>query len=158
MRLNKRGEGYVSTCFLILIYCIVIAVFVSFIMAVNTVRIVKRNTYKVIDGYVTAKSIDEFNSVKVGTDHAEQIDNELFIDSFCEYNNLTKNGTNLIAYTEDGEEKYRIKNLNLSFIQDKTLKLKTEYVIEIPVSFGEFDVVKAEVPISIKSKYTDKFS
>ena len=143
---------------MILIYCIAIALFVSFVTAVSIVRITKRNTYKVIDGYVTAKSIEEFNSVKVGTDHTEHLDNELFIDYFCEYNNLTKNGDALVAYTEDGEEKYRVTNLNISFIQDNTLKLKTEYVIEIPVSFGDFDIVKAEVPITIKSKYTDKFS
>ena len=158
MKINKKGEGYVSTCFMILIYCILIAVFVSFVTAVSIVRITKRNTYKIIDGYVTAKSIEEFNSIKVGTDHTEQLDNELFIDYFCEYNNLTKNGDALVAYTEDGEEKYRVTNLNISFIQDNTLKLKTEYVIEIPVSFGDFDIVIAEVPITIKSKYTDKFS
>ena len=158
MKNNKRGEGYVSTCFMILIYCIMIAVFVSFVTAVSIVRITKRNTYKVIDGYVTSKSIESFNSIKVGTDQTEQLDNELFLDYFCEYNNLTKEGNDLIAYTDAGEEKYRVTNLSLSFIQENTLKLKTEYVIEIPISFGNFDIVNAEVPITIKSKYTDKFS
>ena len=61
-------------------------------------------------------------------------------------------------YTENAEEKYRVSDLNISFIQDKSLKIKAEYTIEIPVSFGDFDLVTAEVPITIKSKYTDKFS
>lgn len=155
---NKRAEGYVRTAVMILIFCIGIAVFMLFVTAVNIVRISKRNTYKVIDGYVTEKSIESFNSIKTGTDYTEQLDIENFIDYFCEYNAMTKIGSELIAKTQDGNEKYRVKNLNISFIQDKTLKLQVDYVIIIPVSFGDFNIFKAEVPISIKSKYTDKFS
>jgi len=155
---NKRAEGYVRTAVMILIFCIGIAVFMSFVTAVNIVRISKRNTYKVIDGYVTEKSIESFNSIKTGTDYTEQLDIENFIEYFCEYNAMTKIGSELIAKTQDGKEKYRVKNLNLSFIKDKTLKLQVDYVIIIPVSFGDFNIFKAEVPISIKSKYTDKFS
>lgn len=155
---NKSAEGYVRTAVMILIFCIGIAVFMSFVTAVNIVRISKRNTYKVIDGYVTEKSIESFNSIKTGTDYTEQLDIENFIDYFCEYNAMTKIGSELIAKTQDGNEKYRVKNLNLSFIKDKTLKLQVDYVIIIPVSFGDFNIFKAEVPISIKSKYTDKFS
>lgn len=155
---NKKAEGYVRTSIMILIFCIAIAVFMSFLTAVNIVRISKRNTYKIIDGYVTAKSIEEFNSIKTGTDYTEQIDNDTFTDYFCEYNSLTRNGNILIARTESGYEKYRITNLNLSFIQDNTLKLQVDYIITIPVSFGDFEVFNAEVPITIKSKYTDKFS
>ena len=47
---NKRAEGYIRTSIMMLIFCIGIAVFMSFVTAVNTVRISKRNTYKVIDG------------------------------------------------------------------------------------------------------------
>ena len=155
---NKRGEGYVSTCFMIFIYCIAIAVLVSFVTAVSIERISKRNTYKIIDGFITENSINAYNSIKVGTDKLESMNNESFTDYFCEYNNLTKNGDVLIAYTENGEEKYRVKDLNLSFIEDKNLKMQVSYIISIPVSFGDFNVINAEVPITIKSKYTDKFS
>lgn len=155
---NKRAEGYVRTSIMILIFCIGIAVLISFLTAVNIVRISKRNTYKVIDGYVTAKSIEAFNSIKIGSDYIEQLDEETFTDYFAEYNGMTKNGNMLIAKTDSGNEKYRVTDLNLSFIQDKSLKLQVDYIITVPVSFGDFDVFKAEVPITIKSKLTDKFS
>lgn len=154
---NKRAEGYVRTSIMILIFCIGIAVFMSFLTAVNIVRISKRNTYKVIDGYVTVKSIEEFNSIKTGTDHTEQLDEDDFIDYFCDYNGMTKSGNTLIAKTAEGYEKYRVTDLQLSYIMDNTLKLQVDYVITIPVSFGDFEVFNAEVPITIKSKYTDKF-
>lgn len=155
--INKRAEGTIRISIMILIFCIGIAVFMNFMTAVNLVRICKRNTYKVIDGYVTANSIESFNSIKTGTDYTEQLDKDTFIDYFCEYNCMTKNGNALIAKTSSGIEKYKVTNLNLNFIQDKSLKLQVDYIITIPVSFGDFDVINAEIPITIKSKLTDKF-
>lgn len=155
---SKKAEGYVRTSIMILIFCIGIAVFSSFLLAVNTVRISKRNTYKVIDGYVTSKSIEAFNSIKIGTDYIESFDEDAFTDYFCEYNGLLKNGNVLIAKTNTGVEKYRVSNLELTFLQDKTLKMQVKYVITIPISFGDFSLMSAEVPITVKSKLTDKFS
>ena len=154
---NKKAEGYVRTSIMILIFCIAIAVFMSFLTAVNTIRISKRNTYKVIDGYVTIKSIEAFNSIKTSNDYIENLDEDDFIEYFCEYNGMTKNGNTLIAKTDSGYEKYRVTDLQLSYILDNTLKLQVDYIITVPISFGDFEVFNAEVPITIKSKLTDKF-
>ena len=154
---NKRAEGYVRTSIMILIFCIGIAVFISILLAVNTVRISKRNTYKVIDGYVTVKSIEAFNSIKTSNDYIEQLDEEDFIEYFCEYNGMTKSGNVLIAKTAGGVEKYRVTDLQLSYILDNTLKLQVDYVITVPISFGDFDVFKAEITMTIQSKLTDKY-
>lgn len=158
MKINKKAEGYVRTCIMILIFCIGIAVFSSFLLAVNTVRISKRNTYKVIDGYVTMKSIEAFDSIKTGTDYISSFDEEDFKDYFCEYNGLQENGNEMIAKTTTGIEKYRVSDFELSFIENQRLKMQVKYVITIPVSFGDFSVMSAEVPITVKSKLTDKFS
>ena len=158
MKINKKAEGYVRTCIMILIFCIGIAVFSSFLLAVNTVRISKRNTYKVIDGYVTMKSIEAFDSIKTGTDYISSFDEENFKDYFCEYNGLQENGNEMIAKTNTGIEKYRVSDFELSFIENQRLKMQVKYVITIPISFGDFSVMSAEVPITVKSKLTDKFS
>ena len=154
---NKKAEGYVRTSIMILIFCIAIAVFMSFLTAVNTIRISKRNTYKVIVGYVTVKSIEAFNSIKTSNDYIENLDEDDFIEYFCEYNGMTKNGNIFIAQMDSGYEKYRVTELQLSYILDNTLKLQVDYVITVPISFGDFEVFNAEVPITIKSKLTDKF-
>ena len=154
---NNRAEGYIRTSIMMLIFCIGIAVFMSFVTAVNTIRISKKNTYKVIDGYVTVKSIEAFNSIKTSNDYIENLDEDDFIESFREYNGMTKSGNILIAKTSDGYEKYRVKDLQLSYIQNNTLKLQVNYVITIPISFGDFEVFNAEVPIIIQSKLKEKF-
>ena len=154
---NKRAEGYIRTCIMIFIFCIGIAVFMSYLTAVSMVKISKRNTYKIIDGYVTQCSIEAYNAIKVGTDYLETFDEEIFKEYFCQYNDLQKLGNTYIAKTEQGEEKYRVTNLHLSFIAENTLKMQVDYIITIPIFFGGFNVFNAEVPITIKSKLTDKF-
>lgn len=154
---NKRGEGYISTCFMVLIYCIALALIISFVIAVNQVRIIKRNTYKIIDSFVMENSINAYNSIKVGTDTLESMNSEDFVNYFRIYNNLIQNGDDLIAYTDEGEERYRIKQLNLSFIEENTLKMQVEYIITVPLSFGDFNIARAEVPITIRSKLSNKF-
>ena len=143
---------------MILIYCIAIAVIISFVVTISQIRISKRNTYKIIDGFVMENSINAYNSIKIGTDLLESMDTESFTNYFKTYNNLSQSGDALVSYTDDGEEKYRITNLNVSFIEDNSLKMQVDYTITLPVSFGDFDIMKAEVPITIKSKLTDKFS
>ena len=155
---NKRAEGYVSTCIMIFVYSILIAVFLTFVTSLNIVRITKRNTYKVIDSYVTVKSIEAFNSIKVGTDTIEDLDKDAFKDYFCEYNGLENNGTALIAKTKDGKEKCRITGLNFNYLEDKTLKLKVSYIVNLPIGFGDFTIITANVPVIIQSKLTDKFN
>ena len=155
---NKKAEGYISTTIMILIGCIIIGVMMSFLTAINVARISKRNTYKVLDGFVMLNSIEIFNSVKSGHDYTTEIDKEAFKDYFCQYNNLTDGGSTLTAYTLDGDKKYTVKNLDISFIKNNSLKLQVDYTLEIPLSFGDFTAFKATVPITVKARYTNKFS
>lgn len=155
---NKRAEGYIRTCLMILIFCIAIAVFMSFLNAIHIVRISKQNTYKVIDGFVTLCSIDAFNSIKVGSDYIEHIDTNAFESYFEEYNGLEQSGTTLISKTDSGYEKYRLTDLSVSFVEENTLKMQVDYTLTIPIKFGNIAVANATVPISVKSKLTDKFS
>ena len=50
---NKKGEGYVSTCVMIVVICMLLSVFVTFAVAVNTVKTVERNSRVVLDSFVT---------------------------------------------------------------------------------------------------------
>lgn len=46
---NKRGDGYIHVCVLILVICMILSVFVTFAGAVNVVRLMQRNTKTVLD-------------------------------------------------------------------------------------------------------------
>lgn len=154
---NKRAEGYVSTCIMIFVYCILIAVFLTFVTSLNIVRITKRNTYKVIDSYVTVKSVEAFNSIKVGTDTIEYLDTEAFRDYFCEYNGLESNDSELISKTADGKEKFRITGFDFNFIEEKNLKVRIRYIMNIPVGFGDFRIIIVKIPVTVQTKLTEKF-
>lgn len=54
---SKRAEGYVSTCVMIVIICMLLSVFVTFAVAVNTVKTVKRNSRVVLDSFVMQNAI-----------------------------------------------------------------------------------------------------
>lgn len=60
---SKRAEGYVSTCVMIVIICMLLSVFVTFAVAVNTVKTVKRNSRVVLDSFVMQNSIEIYNSI-----------------------------------------------------------------------------------------------
>ena len=49
---NKRGDGYIFPCIMIVVVCMMLSVFIFFAGAVNLVRITKENTKLVLDSYV----------------------------------------------------------------------------------------------------------
>ena len=49
---NKRGEGYVKVCVLVIVICMILSVFVTFASAVNVVRLTERNSKTVLESYL----------------------------------------------------------------------------------------------------------
>ena len=71
---NKKGEGYVSTCVMIVVVCMLLSVFVTFAVAVNTVKTVERNSRVVLDSFVMQNSIEIYDSIKQGNNETNEID------------------------------------------------------------------------------------
>ena len=46
---NKRGDGYIQVCVLIIIICMILSVFVTFAGTVNIVTLMKSNTKTVLE-------------------------------------------------------------------------------------------------------------
>lgn len=76
---NKRGDGYIPACVMIVILCMLIAVFMTFASAVNMIQISERNSRIVLDSFVMKNSIEIYNSVKNGNDYTEFLDNSEYI-------------------------------------------------------------------------------
>ena len=74
--INKRGEGYIQTCVMIIILCMLLSVFITFAAAVNLIRIVRNNSLTVLDSFVIQNSIEIYDSLKNGTDLTESIDTD----------------------------------------------------------------------------------
>ena len=85
---NKRGEGYIKVCVLIIVLCMMLSAFVIFANTVSVVRLTERNVKTVLETYVTKNSIAIYNSIKQGTNDADSIDaNEYISDlaGFCTF-------------------------------------------------------------------------
>ena len=70
---NKRGEGYVQVCVLIIVICMILSVFVTFASAVNVVRLTERNSKTVLESYLMKNSIEIYDSIKQGNNDADSM-------------------------------------------------------------------------------------
>ena len=103
---SKRAEGYVSTCVMIVIICMLLSVFVTFAVAVNTVKTVKRNSRVVLDSFVMQNSIEIYNSIKQGNNKTDGIDAAEYREALTEFCTLEKRGYCYYNYDSDGNPNY----------------------------------------------------
>lgn len=154
---NKRGDGYIQACFMILILCMLIAVCLTFATTVNTIRVVERNARIVLDSFVMENSIIIYDSIKNGHDFTEAVDVSQFRIKLADYNDLTESGAYFYHYDPDGDLDYRITTPVLSMTQTNSLKIAANYAITIPIYFAGVKVTQVSIPVTVESKWTDKF-
>ena len=154
---NKRGDGYIGTCVMILILCMILSIFIEFVATVNVIRISERNARIVLDSFVMENSIEIYDSIKTGTDFTEVVDVEQYISKYSEYNSLDINGNMLYCCGEDGEELYRQTIPTVQLIEENRLKIIAEYAITVPLYFAGQQVTEVTVPITVTSKFNPKF-
>ena len=157
MMLNKRGDGYIWTCVLVVALCMIIAVFITFTSAVNIVRMTEKNSRIVLDSFVMKNSILIYDSIKNGNDYTSALNENEYIDDLCEFCTFEKNGEFLYAYTSEGELKYKISKPDVSFSSGSTLKIFANYVVYYPVDFNGVMIYTIEIPITVESKFNEKF-
>ena len=154
---NRRGDGYIGTCVMILILCMILSIFIEFVATVNVIRISERNARIVLDSFVMENSIEIYDSIKTGTDFTEVVDVEQYISKYSEYNSLDFNGNMLYCCGDDGEELYRQTIPTVQLIEENRLKIIAEYTITVPLYFAGHQVTEVTVPITVTSKFNPKF-
>lgn len=154
---NKRGDGYISTCITVIILCMLVAAFITFTTAVSIVRTTESNSKIVLDSFVMKNSILIYNSIKKGNDHIASLDDNVYIDDLCDFCTLEKIGGSLYAYDNEGTLKYRLSKPTISFSAQSELKIHVSYTIFVPIRFCGITIDTAKIPITVDSKYNDKF-
>ena len=157
MLCNKRGEGYIQVCVMVLILCMLIAVCLTFTSTVHTIRVVQRNAQIVLDSFVMENAILIYDSIKNGHDFTEAVDVSQFQANLAYYNDLIKSGAYYYHYDPDGDLDYRITTPALSMTQTNSLKIAVNYTITTPLYFAGMQVSTVSVPITIESRLTNKF-
>ena len=154
---NKRGDGYVFPCVMIVVICMMLSVFIFFAGVVNMVRITQENTKVVLDSYVMKSSIEIYNFIKQGSDYTDVLDQNVYIDDLCDFCSLAKGSYYLYAYDEDGQIKYMMTRPTITFREENTLKIKLCYTFYVPVRFNGKIVRYAVIPVTVDSSFTEKF-
>lgn len=154
---NKRGDGYIFPCIMIVVVCMMLSVFIFFAGAVNLVRITKENTKIVLDSYVMKNSIAMYNSIKQGHDFTEVLDQNVYIDNLCSFCTLVKSDYFLYAYDENGQIKYMMTQPTITFRVENTLKIRLSYTVYVPVRFNGKITRYAIIPATVDSSFTEKF-
>ena len=154
---NKRGDGYVFPCVMILVLCMVLSVFIFFYSTASWIRITKENTKTVMDSYIIKNSIEIYNSIKQGNEYTEALDANVYIDDLCDFCTLVNKGNYLYAYDSKGKVQYQMTKPYFTFQVDNTLKIRVHYTLYVPIWFNGKAVGAASIPVTIDSAFSEKF-
>ena len=154
---NKRGEGYVQVCVLIIVICMILSVFVTFASAVNVVRLTERNSKTVLESYLMKNSIEIYNSIKQGNNDADALNASMYITDLSDFCTFVKIGNYYYHKDENGQTEYYISKPTVGFTETGKLKLYVSYNLYIPIYFDNVRIKTAKIPITVKIDLNEKF-
>ena len=155
--LNKKGEGYVYPCVMIVIICFILSVLICFICTVSMIRNIKENCKSVFDSYITKQSIEVYNSVKQGNDDISYLDQEEFLTDFCRFCTLESKSGLLYNYDSERNLNYYMTTPYISFVEASSLKMKVTFTLYVPIRFNGAWITTAVIPVEIKSSFMERY-
>lgn len=154
---NKRGEGYIPACITVIILCMLTAVCLTFVTTIGVVHMTERNSRIVLDSFVMQNAIQIYDSIKNGTDYTQELDETAYVEALCAFSKFDNSGDVLYAYGEDGEWLYSITRPVVSFTYEETLKIYASYTVTVPIAFGDVSMEWIRIPVTVESRYKEKF-
>lgn len=153
---NRRGEGHILTCVLVMVIGMVASMLIVFATSISMVRYTKDNVTLTLDSYVMHNSVEIYNSIKQGSNAIEVLDTEEYLTQLRQFAKLDQRGEFLYAYNNDGGLNYYMTTPQFRE-GDHTLELQVSYTQYLPIRFFGEVVVCAQVPVTVTSALTSKF-
>ena len=144
-------------CVMVVVLCMLTAVFIFFVTTASMVRVTKENSQTVLDSYIMKNSIEIYDSIKQGNDYTEALDANVYIDDLCEYCTLVKGSSYLYHYDSNGRLQYRMSRPKITFRQENTLKIQIDYTLYVTVYFNNRAVRNAVVLVTVVSALSERF-
>lgn len=154
---KKRGEGYISVCVLLIIVCMILSVFITFASAVNIVRQTERNSRVVLDNYVITNAIEIYDNIKRGYDDDVYPSPNSYVTALADFCTFERSGNYLYHIDDEGNEDFKISVPQMGCSEKRKLKMYINYTVYIPIYFCGVKVTTAAVPVTVESKYIEKF-
>ena len=109
-----------------------------------------------LESFIMKNSIEIYQSIKQGHDFTEDFDENYYISSTSSELSLDSGSGYLYNYSTDGDVVYKMTNPQVSFKTDKSLKLKADYMLMIPVVFAGDEMFDLIIPLSVTKSLTLK--
>ena len=154
---NKRGEGYVQVCVLIIVICMILSVFVTFASAVNVVRLTERNSKTVLESYLMKNSIEIYDSIKQGNNDADSLNANVYISDLADFCTFVKVGNYYYHRDENGRTEYYISKPIVGFTETGKLRLYVSYTLYVPIYFDNVKISTAQIPTTVKIDLEERF-
>ena len=154
---NKRGEGYVQVCVLIIVICMILSVFVTFASAVNVVRLTERNSKTVLESYLMKNSIEIYDSIKQGNSDADSLNANVYITDLADFCTFVKVGNYYYHRDENGRTEYYISKPTVGFTETGKLRLYVSYNLYVPIYFNNVKISTAKIPITVKIDLEERY-
>ena len=154
---NKRGEGYVQVCVLIIVICMILSVFVTFASAVNVVRLTERNSKAVLESYLMKNSIEIYDSIKQGNNDADSLNANVYISDLADFCTFVKVGNYYYHRDENGRTEYYISKPTVGFTETGKLRLYVNYNLYVPIYFDNVKISTAKIPITVKIDLEERY-
>ena len=154
---NKRGEGYVQICVLIIVICMILSVFVTFASAVNVVRLTERNSKTVLESYLMKNSIEIYDSIKQGNNDADSLNANVYITDLADFCTFVKVGNYYYHRDENGRTEYYISKPTVGFTETGKLRLYVSYNLYVPIYFDNVKISTAKIPITVKIDLEERY-
>ena len=139
---DKRGEGYIQVCVLVIVLCMIMSVFVTFAGTVNVVKLTERNTKTVLEQ---------------STNETEYIDANEFISDLADFCTFVKSGSYYYHRDANRRTEYYISKPTVGFTEDERLRLYVSYTLYVPIYFNNVRISTVKIPTTVKINFDQRF-
>ncbi len=153
---DKHGVGYFTPCIITIVIAMILSAVLFYAECMTIIQTTVENTERVLESFIMKNSIEIYQSIKQGHDFTEDFDENYYISSTSSELSLDSGSGYLYNYSTDGDVVYKMTNPQVSYKVDKSLKLKADYMLMIPVVFAGDEIFDLVIPLTVSRSLTLK--
>lgn len=155
--LSQDGSINVMTCFWVLAICMIWTVLLYFLMNVSVAQAQRKSAEQILDQYIQNNGIWIYNQVKAHSDKTDELLTEEYLNRLILQQGLEleADGT-YCSYAANRTPRYKVKDVELQYIEDNMAKIQLTYTLHIPVIILG-NAYWVEIPAHAYSRFNPKF-
>lgn len=153
---NKRGEAYIGACVIIIVFMMIFSSLFYYTMAVVQAKGQRKEAMQLLDAYTQENAQEIYNSIKLQNDGTADVYTDKYKQKLCDATGLTEEDGVLVSISQQGIYRYKISNIEMSFVVEESTQIRVDYVLTVPlIIVGKTQWV--DIPITIYTSFNPKF-